>query len=146
MKTPHGAWVVVADGGRYVILENHGDAERLDLRLLSRVEHENPPTREQGSDRPGRFADNGPGGRSAVDDTDWHNLEEARFASELASRLRAWALDGRFDKLIVAADPKTLGRLRPELHDEVKKRLLGEIAKDLTKHPIDKIEAAIAGA
>lgn len=145
MKTPHGTWVVVADGGRYVVLENHGDAERIDLRLRDRVEHDNPPTREQGSDRPGRFGAAG-AGRAAVEDTDWHNLEEARFASQLASQLRSWALEGRFDRLVIAADPKTLGKLRAELHEEVKRRVLNEIPKDLTKHPIDKIEAALAAA
>jgi protein required for attachment to host cells len=145
MHVPHETWVVVADGERYLLLENAGDAEILDLRVLQQVEMENPPTHEQGSDRPGRFRDAGQG-RSAVQETDWHELAKERFASGLAEELRKWALDGKFDNLVLVADPRTLGRLRAELHVEVERALAGELAKDLTGHSIDAIEAALLSA
>src|SRR5690606_36315101 len=106
---------------------------------------DNPPTREQGADKPGRLDDVGMG-RSTVEQTDWHEIEKTRFASALAEKLRAWALDGRFDHLVLVADPSTLGELRSRLHPKVKSALEGEIAKDLTNLPVDAIEKALAAA
>lgn len=145
MRVPHDAWVVVADGGKFLVLRNEGDAEFPNFTVYRHVTQENPPTREQGTDRPGRLDDVGPG-RSAVADTDWHALAKERFAKDLAERLRKWALQRRFEKLVLVAAPTTLGQLRPELHDEVKQALIGELDKDLTNHPIDAIEKALAAA
>ena len=47
-------WVVVCDGRKWLILENKGDAELPNLLIREERTAENPPTREQGSDRPGR--------------------------------------------------------------------------------------------
>ena len=145
MRVPHESWVVIADGGKYLVLENLGDAELMDLRVYRHATQENPPTREQGTDRPGRLNDAGPG-RSAVADTDWHALAKERFAKDLAGQLRKWALQKRFDHLVLVAAPTTLGQLRPELHDEVQQTLIGELDKDLTNHPIGEIEKALASA
>ena len=46
--------------------------------------------------------------------------------------------------LIVVAPPRTLGALRKHYHKEVERRLIGEISKDLTGHPIGEIEKIIA--
>ncbi len=145
MRVPHAAWVVVADGGKFLILENAGDAERVDLRVVRRGEQDNPPTREQGADRPGRFDDVGVG-RSSVEQTDWHEIAKERFAGTLAEKLRGWALRGRFRHLVLVADPSTLGELRGRLHEKVKDALQGELDKDLTNLPVDAIEKALAAA
>ena len=70
--------------------ENVGSVQRVDLRVIRHREVESPPTREQGTDRPGRFDDPGPG-RSAAEETDWHRLGKERFAKDLAEQLRAGA-------------------------------------------------------
>lgn len=145
MHIPHAAWVVIADGEKYLLLRNKGDDDLLDLRVIDHDEIANPPTREQGTDKPGRFDDAGPG-RSAVQDTDWHQLEKERFAEELGERLRRWALENRFDALVVICDAATLGVLRKTYHKAVESRLVGEVAKDLVNHPIDAIERALAAA
>jgi protein required for attachment to host cells len=147
MEIGNGSWVLVADGEKFLVLRNQGDAELLDLRVIRHGETENPATHEQGTDRPGRYDDQGaPGGRSAFEDTDWHRLEKERFAKDLAERLRRWALDNRFHKLVIAADPRTLGVLRPELHKAVTERLAGELDKDLTSLPVGDIEAILKAA
>ena len=69
MHLKTGDWVVVCDAGKYVVYENQGDTGRLDLRIVSFDDHENPPTHDQGTDRPGRLG-TPKGPRSAVDDTD----------------------------------------------------------------------------
>ena len=145
MKIDSGAWILVADGEKYLLLRNAGSRGRLALQVVDRGVQENPPTREQGSDRPGRLDDPGPG-RSAIEPTDWHRLGKERFGKELAERLRLWALDGQFRSLVLVADPRTLGVLRPLLHREVTERLAGEISKDLTGQPVPGIEAALAAA
>ncbi len=45
--------------------------------------------------------------------------------------------------MIIVAPPRTLGELRKHYHKEVEKRLAGEIAKDLTGHPVPEIEKII---
>jgi protein required for attachment to host cells len=141
---PHDAWVVVADGAKALLLRNEGDETYPNLILFDSIEQDNPPTREQGSDRPGRFADSGPGQTSAAEQTDWHDRAEAAFAAALAERLYKEAHKGKFATLILVCAPRFLGVIRAHLHDEVKSRLAAEIDKDLTKHPIDRIEKVLA--
>ena len=69
-----------------------------------------------------------------------------------ADVLRDNAGEGRLDadeleqRLEVAYSAKTLGELRKHYHVEVQNRLAGEIAKDLTGHPIPDIEKALIAA
>jgi len=46
----------------------------------------------------------------------------------------------------VVAPPRALADLRKSLHPDVKKKIIAEIDKDLTKHPIDQIEKHLANA
>jgi protein required for attachment to host cells len=79
-------------------------------------------------------------GRSSVSQTDWHQLEEHRFAVEVAAMLERIVRDRGVETLIVVAPPRALADLRKAFHPDVKKRIIAEIDKDLTKHPIDQIE------
>lgn len=142
MKLEKDTWVLVANGEKFLLMRNNGDADVLDLRIIGHEEIDNPPTRAQGTDRPGRMPDDGHG-RSAADDTDWHMLEKERFAADLAEKLRLWALTGRFPAMVLAADPRTLGILRPALHGEVRARIVAELNKDFTNLPLDEIEKHI---
>ena len=42
--------------------------------------------------------------------------------------------------LVVVAPPRTLADLRTAFHADVKKRIVAEVGKDLTKHPVGDIE------
>jgi protein required for attachment to host cells len=139
VKIPHDAWILVGDGKKALILRNQGDQVHPNLVLERRFDQENPPTHEQGSDRPGRTND-AFGNRSAYENADWHQLEESRFAKELADELYRSAHQGAFDKLIVVAPPRVLGILREKFHPEVRERILGELDKTLTQHPVPDIE------
>lgn len=135
--------VLIADGEKALFLRNEGDAKAPNLEVERKEEQDNPPTREQAANRRGRMFD-GTGHKSAVDDTDWHQLAKERFASDLADMLYKRAHKGDFEELIVAADPSTLGELRKEWHQEVEQRIIAEIDKDLTNHQIDEIEKLVA--
>lgn len=138
-----GAWVVVADGEKALFLKNDGDAEDPNLNVERIEEQDNPPTREQAANRRGRVMQSANPGRSAYDDTDWHEFEKARFARDLADILYKKAHQGAFDELVVVAGPQVLGVLRDEYHQEVSNRIVAEIPKTLTGHPIDEIEQMV---
>ncbi|MFW8592843.1 host attachment family protein [Cribrihabitans neustonicus] len=142
-KLSKGTWVLVADSEKALFLENVTDAEDPYLEVRSKDEQENPSDREQSANRPGRFNDGPSVHRSAVDDTDWHELAKERFASDLADKLYKMAHKGKFEKLVLVAAPDVLGELRRNLHTEVEDRVAGEIAKNLTNHPLDKIEQMV---
>ena len=145
MAIPSGALVLVADGRKYLFLRNHGSPFEPVLEVEARHEKTNPATRDQGTDSPGRAAAANGTNRSAMEETDFHQLEEDRFASETADLLCRRALGGDFDKLVVVAPPRTLGELRKHYKKAVTKRLVAEVPKDLTGHPVAAI-AQLLGA
>ena len=145
MQVPHNSVVVVSDGAKMLFFRNEGDAEFLKLEVERKREQEDRPDRDWKTDEPGRaFDSSGGAGRSAYEETDFHQLEEDRFAAETAELLKKRALRNDFESLIIVAPPRTLGELRKHYHKEVEKRLAGEIAKDLTGHPVEEIEKIIS--
>ncbi|MFY9699879.1 MAG: host attachment family protein [Rhodoplanes sp.] len=144
INIPHDAFVFVGDGRKALFLRNEGDEKFLNLKTERVLRDQNPPTREQGSDQPGRaFASVG-ARRSAVEDTDWHELEEQRFAHVIADALQRLVRERKVKELVVIAPPRTLAELRRAFHSEVKNRIVAEIDKDLTKQPIYEIEKHLA--
>ncbi|MGR3542272.1 MAG: baeRF12 domain-containing protein [Hasllibacter sp.] len=138
-----GTWVLVADGEKALILENHGDADFPHLKVRRKEEQENPPTREQAANRRGRMADS-QGNKSAFEDTDWHELQKDRFADDIAELLYDRAHKGMFDKIVLVAAPSVLGEMRKKLHQEVQDKVIAEIPKTLTNHALDVIEKRVA--
>lgn len=142
IRLKHDGWVVVADGSKALFLRNSGDEKFPMLEVFREEEQENPPTHEQGAHKPGRMHD-GNQHRSSVADTDWHQLAEDRFAKDLAGILYRQAHRHKYNDLILVAAPSVLGEMRKELHKEVSDKIIAEIAKDLTNHPVDKIEKLV---
>ncbi|MBY6002427.1 host attachment family protein [Salipiger bermudensis] len=138
-----GTWVVVTDSEKALFLRNLTDHENPNLEMFDEEEQENPSDREQGANRPGRMHDTGVGQRSSLDDTDWHELQKERFAADLADQLYAEAHKGAFEHLVLVASPQVLGDLRREMHKEVADKVVAEVPKTLTNHPIDKIETLV---
>jgi protein required for attachment to host cells len=142
---PHDALVFVGDGTRALFLRNRGTIQKPDLAVESVLRTENPPTREQGTDRPGRVHARIGAQRSAVEDTDWHQLGEDRFAAEIADALYRLAHAQRFRRLIVVAPPKVLGTLRKSFHKEVRQRVEAEVPKEVASHSLNDIRNELAG-
>ena len=141
LKIPRDALVFVGDGRRALFLRNEGDEISPSLRTERVFEDDNPPTHEQGSDRPGRVSAAGSAGRrSAVEPTDWHDIEEHRFAQRVAAAMELLVRTSKAKALIVVAPPRTLADLRNAFHSDVKACIVAEINKDLTKHSIGEIE------
>lgn len=152
MQVPHNAFVLVADGRKMLFFRNEGDADYPTLKVETAQEHPNPRDGDQKTDTAGRSASTnagtttGGGSGSSMGEADYHQQEEDRFAAETADMLKRRAMAHDFEKLIIVAPPKTLGELRKHYHKEVESRLAGELAKDLTNHPVDQIEKAIHDA
>jgi protein required for attachment to host cells len=138
---PQDALVFVGDGRKALFLRNHGDAKFPNLRTEKVFDQENPSTHEQGSDRPGRLSEaHISGRRSAVESTDWHDIEEHRFARKVAAAVEQIVRGNKATALIVVAPPRTLADLRNAFHPDVKACIIAEINKDLTKHSLIEIE------
>ena len=144
-KLTQGTWVLVADGQKALILENHGDAEHPDLQVRRKEVHDNPKTIDQAANRPGRMADS-QGNKSAFQDTDWHEFEKDRFARDLADLLYDRAHKRMFEHIVLVAAPGVLGELRKAIHKEVADRVVAEVPKTLTGQPIDAIEKHVTDA
>ena|SRR5579863_10057390 len=146
VNIPHNAYFFVGDGRKALVLRNEGDAQFLDLKT-ERVfnDRKNPSTHEQGADRPGSSHSSVGPRRSSVTQTDWHDLEEHKFAHEVAAALEKVVRERKAEALVVIAPPRTLADLRKAFHDDVKKKIVAEIDKDLTKHPVYDIEKHLGG-
>jgi protein required for attachment to host cells len=155
MRIPHNSCVLVADGRKMLFFRNEGDGEFPNLEVERKRVDDNPVNRDQATDASGRTFSSagtprtnsavsaGANNRSAYEETDFHQLEEDRFAAEAADMLKERALRNEFDSLVVVAPPKTLGELRKHYHKEVEKRLAAEVAKDLTNMPVEEIERVL---
>ena len=140
IRIPHDAIVFVGDGRKALFLRNAGDEQYLNLKPERVFLDHNPPTHQQGTDRSGRtFSSVGPG-RSAVESTDWHELEQHRFVRAVSAALEKLVRAHHVRSLIIVAPPRTLADLRRDLHDDVKVHVVAEVNKDLTKHTIEEIE------
>lgn len=147
LKIPHGAFVFVGDGRKALFLRNDGDEKFPNLKTEKVFIDDNPPTHEQGAERPGRVNQAAPGEpRSAVGQPDWHELEEQHFARRVAFSLEQLIRSSKARALVVVAPPRTLAELRDAFHADIKDLILAEINKDLTKHPVGEIEKYLTEA
>jgi protein required for attachment to host cells len=146
IRLKHKGWVVVADGEKALFLTNAGTPDRPALQVFNAFEQPNPKTASQGEDRPGRMSDGmGTAHRSAVQETDWHRLAKHEFSREIAAVLDRAAAADRFEQLVVVAPPVVLGELRKRLGPKVTDRIIDQIDKDLTGHPVNEIEKLLFG-
>lgn len=148
-------WVAAFDGGKAVVFRNAGFDDAVNLELVERFDNDNPPDRDQTTDRPGRYQDAGSGskgagapedvahGRSGVEQTDRHELEKIRFTDRLMERLAAEAEQHRFDRLVLLVDEQSLGEAREHLTDRLARRVIAEQPKDVVNEPSDKLEARV---
>lgn len=135
MKVPHQALVALANGEKFVVMRNVGQAfeprlERvaeLDLELTNfsaGVRHQDPAGQRHGS-------------------TD---IDELAHGAAIADWLNERALAGELGEVVIAADPKTLGQIRQRCHKELERRIVGELAKDLINSPVKTVEQVLAEA
>jgi protein required for attachment to host cells len=142
---PHDALILVADGGKALILRNEGTpmAPRLVVEKTIAAPA-NPPDRAQSADKQGRVFKGDR--RAATEETDRHDLAERRFAATVADAFDAEAEAARGAALLIVAPAPTLAVLRAVLPQALRARVIAEVAKDLVNHPADGIRKVLAGA
>jgi protein required for attachment to host cells len=123
-KTPENALIVIADGET--------------VKLFKNTAHNNIEIESAGDMPLDYLEDKGPS--TLPPETSDQERDEATLAKHIATDLYNRVHKGQFEHLVLVADPQTLGQIRPNLHDEVLKRLLLEIPKTLTNSTLDDIE------
>ena len=137
--------VLVADGAHALVLRNDGDGAFPNLRLERRYDQDNPATHDQGSDKPGRTNDS-LGRKSAMEAADYHRIAEDRFVQRIADDMSKDLKAGAFTRFVLAAPAIALGEFRKASTSALTEATIMEIDKDLTNHPIDKIEKIVIKA
>ncbi|MDR9440722.1 MAG: host attachment protein [Halomonas sp.] len=135
-------WVLVADQARarlFTASDQRGPLEEVE-------DLANPEGRlhdqDLNADSPGRAFDTMGEGRHAMGKHHSPKEQEAiRFAHEIGERLAAGLHDGAYRHLIISATPRFLGLLRDTLPEDVAKRVVLELHKDLTTLGRDEIRA-----
>ncbi len=142
MKLETGIWVAVCDGGRFLLLQNQGDVDVLDLRIIA---HEKPDDGlEAGRSARGPSPDGSMARLGRAQNHSVEDLAERRFVESIASELEARIANGSINRLVLMADPKTLGLLRDKLSETARGNITQEFAADFAHNTVAQIEAAIA--
>ena len=139
-------WIVVADAGRARVLQNDGPGKG--VKEVPGTDMVGPHRRDRDimADRPGRSFDSAGHGRHAMEPpTDPKRAEQHAFFADVAERLEAAARGGRFDRLVLVAEPRALGELRHLLAPAVAARVSAELDKDLTHLSAAEIGERLGG-
>ena len=126
---PSACLVVISTGFEAKLFRNAGKKGELKLAPA-------------GSINPADLDDEGPSGSFVPDATD-HDIDEATFAKQLAGHLYQMAHAGKYDDLVLVADPVTLGQIRPLLHKEVTDKIVLQMDKTLINSATDEIEQVL---
>ncbi|WP_414473902.1 host attachment protein [Microvirga sp. M2] len=144
LEIPRDACVLVGDGRKALLIRNEGDALHPNLQLERLLEApDNPPTHLQGTDRPPRAVISGR--RSAIEQTDWHELAEAQFAKDTVVALEEVCSRRNVAAIVIVAPPRSLAYIRKALPEALHRLVIMEINKDLTKIPVYEIERHLTG-
>lgn len=134
MKLPAQAHVAVVDGERFLLMRNCGTTAEPVL------ECESEP--EVGVTNHSAGVRHQDGARTRTIEP----MDKFAHAAGVAEWLNHEVLTHRIERLLVIADPDTLGEMRLHYHKQTKLALLGELAKQLTGMPGPDILKAIAAA
>ena len=129
---PIVTWVLVADGKRATVFSHKGPGRGLTPVPGMNFETDLHANRDILADKPGRVQESAYTARHAMELPDFHRIEKAMFARDIAKRLDA-ALEARECKrLLLVAPPQTLAELRQALAPKSHNAIIAEIDKDLT--------------
>jgi protein required for attachment to host cells len=136
-------WILIANASEAFLYEtqkaklfNSNSHPKDDLLILIKhYEHmaSRKHTRDLVTDREGRYIASQTAGHGAfVEKTDAKEVEENRFAHELAQVLERGRTSGDFDELIIIATPRFHGYINNHLNSHLNKLLTCRLEKDYT--------------
>lgn len=139
-------WILIADGTQARVLENGGPGKGLSAVEGLTFEQEPLKNQEIVTDRQGRSFSSVGSGRSAYEPVvSPEDYREQRFVERVAEELDAHHRQGDFDRLVIAADPTSLGTIRGKLSKQVADAVVAELPKDLTNIPMPKLGSHFDG-
>lgn len=134
MRKKDTTWILVADAARARVFQFRNNGRSLEPAWQLEHAGSHLPSRDIGSDRPGRTFDSAGEGRHAKEPpTDPARYEKERFAREIAQKLDDDRKHHNFDALIIVAPPQFLGDLRAALPAQLEDYVRKEVNKDLSK-------------
>jgi protein required for attachment to host cells len=134
MILPTGTTVAVADGEMVRLFHNTGVKPGVHLVEITETP---PPAAHSGSGVRHHTGSANPDGRRLVEDD---------FAAATAAFLNKLSLDGTIEHLVIISDPRTLGEMRKHFHRDLRGKIIGEIAKDFIRRPLEDIASLITDA
>ncbi|MEE4305113.1 MAG: host attachment protein [Wenzhouxiangella sp.] len=140
-------WIVVADASRARLFSR--DKKFSPLQEVESLVHPESRLRRQDlvTDRPGQVQESRtPGEYAAEEGADPKDVEAQAFARELADRLHKARQEGRFEHLVLLADPRFLGQLRKQLEGPTADAVSATAAVNLTREDVDHVTRAADSA
>jgi protein required for attachment to host cells len=133
-------WILVANGTHGFIARNLGPGHGIERALEREFHGPNIPDRDIMSDAPGWVFDSAGRGRHAMErPTDPQRHNQRVFARQIAVHIDKAADRKEFDRLVLVAAPHMLGEIRKYMSNAVKAKVTGELPKDLTHLPMQKL-------
>lgn len=134
--TPVVTMIVVANGAKARFYRHDGPGKGLEHMAGLDMDVKHPPARDLVSDRPGRAFESATHGRSAMEPkSDPRELAEAEFVRSAAVVAEKAAAEIGASRVVVCADPTSLGTLRKAMPPALATLVTAEIAKNLTDIP-----------
>lgn len=137
---PTITWILLAGGAHAQVVQNEGPGKGVSAVKGATWEQHLDKSQEIMADRPGRSFDRMGDQRHSMEPTsDPKRLQENAFLGEVCGYLDEAGREGRFDRLVLVAEPRALGLLRKQLGSGLKNKLYAEVDKDLSKAPLKEL-------
>jgi len=137
--------LLVCDGRKALFIRNGGPAGKPAFEVEQEMhEKGSSHTADLGADEPGRLK-SAFGPRSSMEGTDWHQAAEDAFVRKAVDAFTALCDAHGVREVVLVAPPRALATIRKIASKGLQDRVIGEIDKDLTKHPVHEIEKIVKG-
>jgi len=134
------ARILVCDGKTALFLRNTGTPGHESFAVERSTRQDLPAhTADMGSDRPGRVGNARTGPTTSIEPADWHAEQEAAFVANATRVFATWCDEQPEAQVLLVAPPRALATIRETASAALLARCVAQIAKDLTKHPVDEI-------
>lgn len=139
----NNTWILVADSGRARIFEMHADTTMIEIQDFtnSRGRFQN---RELKTDSEGRFFGKSAQGNTSEPDVSPEKHEATLFAESVNKFLTDNCSPQRYEKLVIFAESQFLGLLRNKMDNQVRKLVVAELPKDLSKASVEDIRQHVS--
>jgi len=141
MLLPHGTIFAIVDGESFELYRNSGMEREPELEALEtpKLDTTNYSWGARDHDKVSRFTTGAP--KDRLD-----KLEERAHAAAVAQWLNHQALAHQIEKLVIVADPRSLGEMRRHYHKELEKVLVCEVDRTMVGRPPEEIVECVRAA